>query len=75
MAHKGVFPTQGMDICVCVYSVFVLCCVYVAALRWADHTSKESYRLCKKYYETKEEARAQHRAVEPLMHERMTRKS
>jgi hypothetical protein len=30
---------------ICVYSVFVLSCVYVAALRWADHTSKESYKL------------------------------
>jgi hypothetical protein len=27
------------------YSVFVLFCVYVAALRWADPPSKESYRL------------------------------
>jgi hypothetical protein len=26
------------------FSVFVLSCV-VAALRWADHSSKESYRL------------------------------
>jgi hypothetical protein len=31
---------------VCDYSVFVLFCVYVAALRWADPSSKESYRLC-----------------------------
>jgi hypothetical protein len=29
--------------------------------------SKESYRLCKKDYETEEEARAQQKAVEPLM--------
>jgi hypothetical protein len=29
-------------VCVCVYSVFVLSCVWVAALRWADHSSKES---------------------------------
>jgi hypothetical protein len=52
-----------MDICVCVHSVFVLSCVYVAALRQADHSSKESYRLCKKDYETEEEAKAQQRAV------------
>jgi hypothetical protein len=31
---------------VCVYSVFVLSCVQVAALRRADPSSKESYRLC-----------------------------
>jgi hypothetical protein len=28
--------------------------------------SKEPYQLCKKDYETEEEARAQQRAVEPL---------
>jgi hypothetical protein len=40
-------PTQGMDVCiVCVYSVFVLFCVSVEALRWADPPSKETYRLC-----------------------------
>jgi hypothetical protein len=33
---------------VCVYSVFVLLCVYAAALRRADPPSKESYRLCKR---------------------------
>jgi hypothetical protein len=56
---------------VCVYSVFVLSCVYVASLRRADHSSKESCRLCKKDYGTEEEARAQQRTVEPLMNERM----
>jgi hypothetical protein len=48
-----------MDICVCIYSVFVLSRVQVAALRRAVHSFKESYRLCKKDYETEEEARAQ----------------
>jgi hypothetical protein len=33
-------------ISVCVYSVFVLFCVQVAALRRADPPSEESYRLC-----------------------------
>jgi hypothetical protein len=37
-------------------------------LLW-NHSYKESYRLCKNYYETEEEARAQKRAVEPLMNE------
>jgi hypothetical protein len=49
--------------------VFVLSCVQVAALRQADHSSKESYRLCKNDYETEEEAKAQQRAVELLMNE------
>jgi hypothetical protein len=30
-----------------------------------------SYRLCKKDYETEEEASAQQRAVEPLMHDKI----
>jgi hypothetical protein len=34
--------TQGMNICVRIYSVFMLSCVQVAALRRADHSSKES---------------------------------
>jgi hypothetical protein len=49
---------------VCVYSMYVLSFVYVAALRRADHSSNESYRLCKKGCETEEETRAQKRAVE-----------
>jgi hypothetical protein len=36
-----------MDVCVRVYSVFLLSCVQVAALRRADHSSRESHRLCK----------------------------
>jgi hypothetical protein len=33
------------------------------------HSSIESYRLCKKDYETEETASAQQRAIEPLMNE------
>jgi hypothetical protein len=50
-----------------------LFCVKVEALRRANHSSKEFYRLCKKDYETEEEARAQQRAVEPLTNERMNK--
>jgi hypothetical protein len=43
----GSNPIQATDICiVCVYSVFVLFCVYLAALRRTDSSSKEYYRLC-----------------------------
>jgi hypothetical protein len=38
---------------VCVYSVFVFFCVWVAALQRAD---PPSYRLCKKDYKTEKEA-------------------
>jgi hypothetical protein len=54
---------------VCAFILFVLSCVYAAALRRVDHSSKESYRLRKKGYETEEEARAQQRAVESTMNE------
>jgi hypothetical protein len=52
-----------------VYSVFMLFCVLVEALRRADHSSKNSYRLCKNDSEIEEEVRGQQRAVEPLMDE------
>jgi hypothetical protein len=48
----GSNPTQGKDVCECICSVFVLLCVNAAALRRADISSKESYRLCKKDYGT-----------------------
>jgi hypothetical protein len=42
-------PTQEMDVCLCVYSLFVLSCLKVAALRRAYHSSKNSYHRCKKW--------------------------
>jgi hypothetical protein len=50
----GSNPTKGMDICVCVYSVFVLFYVQVETLRRADHSFKESNHLCQKDDETEE---------------------
>jgi hypothetical protein len=41
----GSNPNRGMDVYMYVcFSVFVLSCVWVEALRRADHSSKESYR-------------------------------
>jgi hypothetical protein len=43
----GLNPTEGVDV-LCVYALFCVCvvlCFYVAALRRADHSSKESHRL------------------------------
>jgi hypothetical protein len=50
---------------VCVYSVFVLFCVQVAALRRADPPSKELYQLCKKDQETEKVVKAQQNDVDP----------
>jgi hypothetical protein len=48
----GSNPTRGMDVYVYVH-LFGLCCpVYVEVLRCADHSPKESYRMCIKDYET-----------------------
>jgi hypothetical protein len=49
---------------VCVYSVFMLSCVQVAALRRAYPPSKESYRLCKNQ-ETEKAAKIHQRTVKP----------
>jgi hypothetical protein len=65
----GSNPTQGMDVCVCIYSVLMLSRVQVAALRQADPPSRKSYRMCKDDYKTEEETRARQRAVEPVMNE------
>jgi hypothetical protein len=47
----------------CVYSVFLSSCMYVAALREADPPSEKSYRLCKKNQETDKAAKAGQRAL------------
>jgi hypothetical protein len=49
---------------VCVYSVFVLSCVQVEALRWAEPRQRSSTG-CVKDQETVKAAKAQQRAVEP----------
>jgi hypothetical protein len=48
----------------CVYSVFVLSCVYVAALRRADPRSKSPIN-CVKDQETEKAAKAERRALDP----------
>jgi hypothetical protein len=50
-----------MDVCVFVYSVFVLSCDGLII------RPRSPNRLCKKDYELEEEARAQQRAVESFM--------
>jgi hypothetical protein len=55
----------GCLVCVCVYSVFVLSSVYVEALRQADHSSKESYRL-KNDHETEKQMSWPKGAVKPV---------
>jgi hypothetical protein len=62
-------PTKDIDVCMCVYYVFVLSCVQVAALRRTDPPSKECNRPCKKDNESEGEARAQQRAVDRLVNE------
>jgi hypothetical protein len=54
----GSKPIQDMDVCVCVYSVFMFSYLQVAALRQAYHPSKESYHLCKYDYGAEEKDRA-----------------
>jgi hypothetical protein len=46
---------------VCVYSVFLLSCMQVAALRRADPTSKEFYRLSKRAQDPTKGCRALYR--------------
>jgi hypothetical protein len=61
------FESHSTHGCLCVRLFCLLSCVEIAALRRTGHSSKGSYQLCKKYYETEEEARAQQRAVQPFM--------
>jgi hypothetical protein len=42
----GLNLTLVMNVCVCLFCVCVVLCVYVEALRQADPPSKEPYRLC-----------------------------
>jgi hypothetical protein len=48
LRHELSLPAQTLGswvrVQLCVYSVFVLSCAQVAAMRWADPLSKESYR-------------------------------
>jgi hypothetical protein len=57
------FESNSRHGCLCVCVVLY----HGSGLATADHSSKESYRLCKNDYETEEEARSQQRAVEPFI--------
>jgi hypothetical protein len=57
-----------MDVCVCLFCVFVDL-FEGDGLATGGSLVKESYLLCKKDCKTEEDARAKHRAVEPLMNE------
>jgi hypothetical protein len=59
--------TQGMDICVCVYSVFVLFCVRQRPCDGVINRPRSSTVCIKKDYEIEKETRAQKTCVEPLV--------
>jgi hypothetical protein len=61
LRHELSSPTQTLGswvLSLCFYSVFVQSCVQVAALRRADPSSKESYRLCEKSQQLKKRPRS-----------------
>jgi hypothetical protein len=57
---------KGFEVCVFVFFLFVLSVVYAAALRQADHKSKDTYRTSKEDYEVEKEARPRQKTIEPL---------
>jgi hypothetical protein len=61
LSHLHHFITFPLMLCLYSYVNYFV--------KHSGHLSKESYRLCKKYYETKKETRAQQRAVETLINE------
>jgi hypothetical protein len=46
------FKSHSKHGCLCGFILCLCCPVYVAVLRRADHSSKETYRLCKNDDET-----------------------
>jgi hypothetical protein len=59
-------PTRGMDICVILFCVYVVLCVG-SGLETGWSLVRVVCSLCKKDYETEEEARAQQSAVDEWM--------